>query len=191
MVAMARTYPILSPNTEKHIRALMKESASVWEYRRLQCVSLRRVGLAANDAARIVGLHRSSVLRIWSMFQRGGVEALLREKRGAVRGRARWTREEERAFLQPFLHAADRGKLTTVKDIYAAQCERVGKKIDPTATYRLLGRHGWRKVVPRQQHPKADKGAQQTFRVFFPHTGYVGEDCRSPLWAPFPVNVLG
>ena len=151
---MPRTYTLLSPETEKQIRRLMKTSTSVWEYRRLQCVSLRRVGLTADDVARIVGLHRSSVLRVWSLFQRGGVDALLQEKRGQVRGRAR-------------------------------------KKIDITATYRLLGRHDWRKIVPRAQHPKADAHAQETFKIFFPHTGYVGEARRAPLWAPFPVDVLG
>ena len=187
---MPRTYPLLSTQDEKHIRTLMKQSTSVWEYRRLQCVSLRRVGLSAADVAKIAGLHSSSVLRIWSIFHRRGVGALLEEKRGRVRGRARWNPEEERAFLQPFLDAAERGKLTTVKEIYTAQCARVGKKIDPTVTYRLLDRHGWRKIVPRAQHPKADKEAQKTFKVFFPHTGYAGEDRRAALWAPFPVDVL-
>jgi transposase len=188
---MPRTYTLLSPEAEKQIRRRMKESTSVWEYRRLQCVSLRRVGLTAGDVARIVGLHRSSVLRVWSMFQRGGIDALLKEKRGRARGRARWTPEEERAFLQPFLNAAERGKLTTVKDVYRAHCAHARKTLDRTATYRLLARHDWRKVVPRQQHPKADKAAQERFKIFFPHTGYVGEVRSSPLWAPFPVDVLG
>ena len=191
MEAMPRTYSLLTPDTEKHIRTLMKHSTSVWEYRRLQCISLRRVGLTAGDVARIVGLHRSSVLRVWSQFQRGGTDALLREKRGEARGRARWKAEEERAFLQPFLDRADRGKLTTVKEIHKAHGESVGKKIDPTVTYRLLERHGWRKIVPRAQHPQADKAAQRTFKIFFPHTGYVGEIERAPVWAPFPVDVLG
>lgn len=187
---MPRTYTLLPARDEARIQDRMKCSTSVWEYRRLQCVSLRRIGLSAGDVAKIVGLHQSSVLRIWSQFRHGGIESLLTEKRGRARGAARWTREEERAFLRPFLDAADRGTLTTVREVYLAQCKRVGKKIDPTVTYRLLERHGWRKVVPRQRHPKTDKGAQETFKVFFPHTGYLGEDRRSPLWAPFPVDVL-
>lgn len=190
MGAMPRTYTVLSPNAAAQIDALLKRSTSVWEYRRLQCISLRRFGMQARDVAKIVSLHEDSVLHIWSKFQRGGVDAVLGERRGRVRAAARWNREEERAFLQPFLDRADRGTLTTVREIYMTHCERVGKKIDPTVTYRLLERHGWRKVVPRQRHPKADRAAQATFKLFFPHTGYVGEDRRSPLWAPFPVDVL-
>lgn len=186
---MPRTYIPLSSKTAAAIDGLMKQSTSVWEYRRLQCVSLRQFGMQAGDVAKIVKLHKDSVLHIWSAFQRGGTDALLHEKRGLARGRARWTREEERAFLDPFLKAADRGKLTTVKEIYAAQCTQVGKMLDPTVTYRLLERHGWRKIVPRPQHPKTDKAAQEQFKVFFPHSDHAGKNRSTPLWAPFPVDV--
>lgn len=186
---MPRTYTPLSPKAVLQIDDLMKRSTSVWEYRRLQCISLRQFGMQARDVSKIVRLHQDSVLHIWSAFQQGGVEAVLGEKRGRVRSRARWTQEQERSFLQPFLDRADRGKLTTVGEVYKAQCERVGKKLDPTATYRLLERHGWRKIVPRAEHPKADKEAQETFKVFFPQDHHDGKDRSAPLWAPFPVDV--
>ncbi len=186
---MPRTYIRLSSHAEQHIRNLMKKSTSVWEHRRLQCVLLRRYEMTAPDAAKIVGLHPDSVKHIWALWHRGGTEAILGEKRGQVRAAARWTREEERSFIDPFLKAAERGKLTTVKEIYNAQCAHVGKKLDPTVTYRLLSRHGWRKVVPRQEHPKADKEAQQEFKVFFPQSDHAGESRGAPLWAPFPFDV--
>ena len=186
---MPRTYTPLSPKAVAQVDDLMKCSTSVWEYRRLQCISLRQFGMQARDVAKIVRLHADSVLHIWSTFQRGGVEAILGEKRGRVRSRARWTREEERIFLQPFLDLAEHWKLTTVGEVYKAQCKRVGKKLDPTVTYRLLDRHGWRKVVPRAQHPKADKEAQKTFKVFFPQNHHSGKNRSAPLWSPFPVDV--
>ena len=188
MVAM-RTYIRLSSHGEQHIRDLMKKSVSIWEHRRLQCILLRRYEMTAEDAAKIVGLHPGSVRLIWAKWKRSGPDALLGERRGQVRGAARWTREEERSFIDPFLKAAERGKLTTVKEIYAAQCTRMGKKLDPTVTYRLLGRHGWRKIVPRQEHPKADKKAQQEFKVFFPQRDHPGKNRLSPLWSPFPLDV--
>ena len=186
---MPRTYPLLSPKAAQHIQTLMKNATSKWEYRRLQCVSLRQFGMQARDVSKITGLHPGSVRIIWAKWQRHGEEALLGERRGRIRAAARWTQEEERSFLQPFLDRAERGTLTTVRDIHRAQCERAGRKLDPTATYRLLWRHDWRKIVPRARHPRADKRAQETFKIFFPHTGYVGEDRRTGLWAPFPVDV--
>ncbi len=188
---MARTYPLLSVQEETHIRTLMQQSTSVWEYRRLQCVAMRRIGLAAEDTARLVGIGKSSVLRIWSRYRRQGIAALLGEHRGRVRGRARWSREEEQAFLQPFLQRAERGHLTTVRQIFLAHCEAMGRKLHPTLTYRLLDRHGWRKVLPRPTHPKADTEAQKQFQVFFPPDRDQGESARTPLWAPFPVEVRG
>jgi hypothetical protein len=62
-------------------------------------------------------------------------------------------------------------------------------KLDPTVTYRLLERHGWRKIVPRPQHPKTDKASQETFKVFFPQDHHAGKGRSAPLWAPFPVDV--
>jgi len=191
MGAMPRTYAVLSPKAAQHIQTLMNTAESKWEYRRLQCVSLRQFGMQARDVAKITGLHPGSVRIIWAKWQRYGEDALLGEKRGQARGGARWTSVEERAFMQPFLDAAETGKLTTVKEMHHAHCKRLGKKVDPTVTYRLLWRHGWRKIVPRQRHPKADRDAQETFKLFFPHTGHVGTYRRSPLWAPFPVDVLG
>lgn len=167
----------------------MKKSVSVWEHRRLQCVLLRRYEMTAEAVAKIVGLHPGSVRIIWSQWKQHGTEALLGEKRGRVRGAARWTLEEESTFLRPFLNAAEQGELTTARQVYIAQCRRVGKKLHPTVTWRLLGRHGWRKIVPRPEHPKADRAAREQFKVFFPQTRHDGQDRGSPLWTPFPVHV--
>ncbi len=188
MCAM-RTYIHLSSHGENYVRERMKKSTSVWEYRRLQCVFMRRHTMGAEDVAKIVGLHPGSVRNIWMRWKRGGADAVVGEKRGRVRARARWNREEEKAFLDPFVDAAKRGKLTTVQEIHLAQCKRVGKKLNPTVTWRLLHRHGWRKIVPRPQHPKADEEVRQIFKVFFPQDHHGGKDRSAPLWAPFPVDV--
>jgi transposase len=169
----------------------MRRSTSVWEYRRLQCIALRHHGLSADAVAKIVGLNPGSVKNIWSLWRKGGFDVLLGEKRGRARGAAHLTREAERSFLQQFLVAAERGKFTTVQEIYRAHCARIGKKIDVTVTYRLLDRHGWRRVVPRPTHPKSDHQAQETFKAFFPHGDHTGKSRSTPLWAPFPVDVPG
>jgi transposase len=189
MADMARTYTPLSSKAAQHIQKLMKKSMSVWEYRRLQCISLRQFGMQARDAAAIVGLHRDSVLHIWSVYLNDGLEAVLGEKRGRVRSRAHLTRKKERQFLKPFLDRAEKGKLTTVRDVHKAHCKRIGKDVDPTVTYRLLDRHGWRRIVPRPQHPKANLKAQEEFRVFFPQDRDKRTGRSNPLWSPFPVDV--
>jgi transposase len=180
---MPRTYIPLSSKAAAQIDIHMKRSTSVWEYRRLQCVSLRQFGMQARDVAKIVKLHRDSVLHIWAAFQQGGVDAILGEKRGRVRSAARWTREEERAFIDPFLKAAERGKLTTVREVYKAQCQQTGKTrshgdVPPP-------RSAWvAKDRTEIAAPESRQGSTEDLQgLFSPESSPRGESRRSSLGA--------
>lgn len=72
--------------------------------------------------------------------------------------------EEEVAFLQPFIEAGDAGDLLEVGKVHEALCERTGRRIHRSVTYKLLHRHDWRKIIPRSRHPKADQVAQAVFK---------------------------
>ena len=62
------------------------------------------------------------------------------------------------------------GKMGPVtRQIQQAYQEQLGKEVAPSTVYRLLDRHGWRKVVPRPRHPKADIAAQAAFKKTAPH----------------------
>jgi len=50
---------------------------------------------------------------------------------------------------------AETGQLVTVEPILKKYEEATGKKSNTTSIYRLLKRHGWRKLRPRPKHPKA------------------------------------
>ena len=67
-------------------------------------------------------------------------------------------------MLAPFIAQAEAGGMLKVVDIQQAYEERVGKTVAPSTIYRLLERHGWRKVVPRPRHPKADAAAQAALK---------------------------
>ncbi|MCK5555297.1 MAG: winged helix-turn-helix domain-containing protein [Alphaproteobacteria bacterium] len=51
-----------------------------------------------------------------------------------------------------------------VRSIHKAHCAKLGKNIPLSTTYRLLHRHGWRKIMPRSRHPKANKESQAAFK---------------------------
>ena len=51
-----------------------------------------------------------------------------------------------------------------MQEIWRAFEQRVGHKVDDSTIYRLLGRHGWRKLMPRPRHPQADQQAQEQFK---------------------------
>ena len=62
--------------------------------------------------------------------------------------------DEETAFLKPYQEQADQGKLLDVRKIAAAYEKKVGHHIGKGQIYRVLQRHGGRKVMPRSKHPK-------------------------------------
>lgn len=167
-----RTPSTFRKETEKEIRAMLKASKSKWEQRRIQCILLRiSHKLTAEKVGSMVGIHTASVWRIWSRYLKGGMKAVIGEKRGG-RYHVCLTEKEERVLLKPFEKSAAAGQLVTIRKIHKAVCMKSGKGVAPSTTYRMLHRHGWRKVVPRPSHPKSNPEEQENFKVFFPQNRY-------------------
>ena len=61
--------------------------------------------------------------------------------------------EEEAAFLEQYKKLAEQGEIVEVSEIKRAYQEKVGHSIGKEQIYRVLARHGWRKVMPRSKHP--------------------------------------
>ena len=80
------------------------------------------------------------------------------------RRRENLTREEEAAFLAPFLEKAQVGGILIVGEIKQALDARLGRKVALSSAYNLLHRHGWRKLAPDKRHPQADIAAQEFFQ---------------------------
>jgi transposase len=83
------------------------------------------------------------------------------------RGGRRWaylSLAGEQALLQDWQEQAVRGEVLTAKQLHA-HCEKAaGRKISLGYAYRLLHRHGWRKLGPRPRHPKAQPATRQRFK---------------------------
>jgi transposase len=69
---------------------------------------------------------------------------------------------QEAEFLKQFEEMAENGQLVTVGPILEKYEEATGKKSNTTSIYRLLKRHGWRKLKPRRKHPKAASTEEQS-----------------------------
>ena len=117
----------------------------------------------AEEIARHCGVSKASVHQVISMYNRLGVVAVETPGKGGRRHQY-LTLEEEQQFLAPFFARAQAGEIATVREIWQAFEERVGHHVDDSTIYRLLDRHGWRKLMPRPRHPKADPHAQEQFK---------------------------
>jgi transposase len=50
-----------------------------------------------------------------------------------------------------------------VNEVKAVYEEAVGRSVPKSTVYRMLARHGWRKIAPRPCHPKADPQKMEAF----------------------------
>jgi transposase len=74
------------------------------------------------------------------------------------------TVEEEARLLQGFFPGAEEGRLLEVSRVKQAYEQAVGRAVPKSTVYRMLARHGWRKLAPRPRHPQADATRQQAFK---------------------------
>jgi transposase len=122
---------------------------------------------SASEIARHCGVSKATVHAVISRYNRLGVTAIETKGQGGRR-RQYLTLEEEQEFLAPFFAQAERGEIATVGQIWHTFEQHIGHNVDDSTIYRLLHRHGWRKVMPRPRHPKADPQTQESFKNNFP-----------------------
>jgi transposase len=120
-------------------------------------------GKPATEIAAALGMHPVTVRTVQRAFIAAGAAAF---GSGGKGGRRRQTMPpgEEREFLDGFLGAARDASVLVAGEIKAALEARLGRGVHKTTVYRMLRRHGWRKVVPRPRHPKRDAEAAGAFK---------------------------
>src|SRR6266566_9970408 len=117
----------------------------------------------ADEIALHTGVSATTVHRVISTYNRLGPAAVETPGKGGRRHQY-LTLQEEQQFLAPFFARAEEGLIATTAEIWRAFETRVGHEVDDSTIYRLLHRHGWRKLMPRPSHPKADPQAKAHFK---------------------------
>ena len=113
-------------------------------------------------AAAALGVGRATVTRLQAAFRQLSTHRTEAPARPWGGRRHYWmTLEEERTFLEPWLKLASAGSLLVVSPLRAALAQRVGHPVKASLIYRLLARHGWRKVAPVTRHPKSSPAVQE------------------------------
>ena len=142
---------------------LMRDQATTLaEYRVALSVILRGVvGLDADLTAEVLGTSRRTVFRDQDRIRNQDDSS---KKQWGGRRHCSMTIEQEAEFLAQWEAKAAAGGVLSVPPIHAALVERLGHDCPMSTTYRLLARHGWRKVQPDTKHPKSDPAAQDEFK---------------------------
>ena len=142
----------------------LRRAQTKGEFQRVQCLWLRAsLGLSADKVATAIGWHAGSVRKLQARYLREG-EAVLKGTGRGGRYYQNLTLEDERQLLQDFLAQSEKGGILEVSRVKAAYEKVLGRKVPKSTIYRMLARHGWRKVVPRPRHPKSDAATQAAFK---------------------------
>ena len=136
---------------------------------KLRVLKLRYEGASNREISLRTGYNERYITKLMGDYAKQGLEEFLRIKHTS---HYRLLSENEEAeILAGIEKEAEAGTVLTIGNITAAIEEKLGRKASKMYIYRLLRRHGWRKIMPRSRHPKAaDKEAVNASKKLKPDT---------------------
>lgn len=159
----------ISTDDLSRIEHLIKTCPLAADVRRLQCIYFRgHFGYNAEEIATLTQFSAGHVRRIWSAYFKDGIDALLTKPRGGRR-HCFLDESDEEALLAQHAQAGGEGLIVEIDALHKSLCERVGRSVALSTTYRLAHRHGWRKIAPRPFHVKRHEKQAEYFKIFSPN----------------------
>lgn len=175
--------PITDEQREE-LAAMLKAAKGKAEYQRIESVWLRaQLGLTPEQIGMAIGWAPTSVRRVQALYLKEGAPALQGPGRGGRR-HENLTPREEAELLKDFLIEASHGGVIEAGKVKAAYEARVGHPVPKSTVYRMLARHGWRKLAPRPHHTKSDLVAQVEFKKNSPASSQKKSSARHKAGDP-------
>ena len=144
----------------------LKNATSANQLRAAQAVLLPlELGLSLAQTAKAIGRSVGATCRM-----RTGYCAVAAGKRQAtqpktaLRNRAKATLVQEAAALDKVLADAHLSGVVIIPRLKPLIEQELGKTMALSGIYRMLHRHGWRKLAPDTEHPKGDPEPRQIWK---------------------------
>lgn len=154
----------ISDKDRESLGELLKRTKSKADFQRVQCVWLRAaLGMNSTEIATAIGWSSGRVKQVQASYFAEGESALIGVGRGGRR-HENLSVEREEALLESFIEKSKAGGVLVVSELKATYEAAVGHKVPKSTVYRMLARHGWRKVAPRPRHPKATPEEVEAFK---------------------------
>jgi transposase len=152
----------------EHAKGLAARAETIEELRCAQAVLLPALlNATLEQTAAALGVGRASVGRYQRKVRKRLTHPAQLEPQWGGRRHAAMSEEEEREFLEPWAEQSADGGMLVVAPLRAALAQRLGRPVTHSVVYRLLARHGWRKVAPDTRHPKSDPFEQEQWKKNF------------------------
>ena len=157
----------ISEEEYQAIQAARKANKNKRVEKILEVPALRYEGKSNSEIAEKTGFNKKYITTLLTKYKKLGLDEYKRVKQTSHR--RNMTLEEEAEFLEECSRLADEGKILTVAELKAKYDEMLGMETAKSTIYRVLKRHGWRKIMPRSKHPKAaSKEAQGASKKLTP-----------------------
>jgi hypothetical protein len=147
-------------------RAALRNAKTADELRAAQAVVLPlELGLTIAQTAIAIGRSAGVTCHMRTRYCRiARREAKPPVSKRQLRNRARLRLEEESAMLDEILDGATEGGVVIVPPLQEKFVEKFGKPVALSTIYRMLARHGWRKLAPDTEHPKGDAQTREDWK---------------------------
>ena len=145
---------------------VMRTTKSADELRAAQSVALPLLlGLSMQDTAVVIGRSPGVACRMRTTYCKvvDKRQAPARSKH-ALRNRARLELQAEAKMLDEVLSEAARGGVLAIPQLKPEFERRLGRPVALSTIYRMLARHGWRKLAPNTAHPQGDPQARADWK---------------------------
>lgn len=122
-------------------------------------------GFSLPQTAQIIGRSVSATCSMRTRFARvlQGLEEVPKHKQ-QLRNRAHADLAREAQVLDEVLADAAQGGVVVIPRLKPAIEAKLGKSMALSGVYRMLARHGWRKLAPDTRHPKGDPVAREEWK---------------------------
>jgi transposase len=157
-------------------RSLLKAAKSADDLRLAQAVLLPLLGWSLEQTAECIGRSVGATCTMRTRFARvvSGQQAAPRSKTD-LRNRAKATLDNETQALDRVMSTANVGGIVIIPRLHEDIQAALGKKVALSTVYRMLSRHGWRKLAPDTRHPQGDPQLREEWKKNSP-----------PIWHKSP-----
>ena len=157
--------PRIDPKLVSKAQALVAKTTDLDEFRSAQAILLPAIAhTTLEETASLLGVGRATVARLQQRRRESSQALRPTRRKWGGRRRALLSFQQEVEFLAPWIEQAKAAGVLVVSPLRAALAEKLGRNVAPSILYRLLARHGWRKVSPDTKHPKSDPVAQAEWK---------------------------
>lgn len=119
----------------------------------------------AEEYASFLGVTKSKVYKVVELYNKAGASFTENLNWGGRRSKtSHMSFEDEEKMMNDLKTKAKDGKILVAKHIRKVIETKLGKAISDDYIWDLFKRHNWKKKMPRPEHPKKNKAAQEEFK---------------------------